>query len=280
MKDNRLAIAFSELRTANKQTLLPFITAGYPDLATTVELLKEFRRRGVRVCELGIPFSDPVADGPVIQASYTEALAKGITTAGIFEAVGEYRRAESAAAKSDGLPPLALVAMVSYSIVFRHGPEKFVAEAAGAGIDGLIIPDLPLEEAAGLAALAEQRGLCNILLVSPMTPPARRLEIARQSRGFLYYISVAGITGERTRMPEETISAVAELRRQVDIPICIGFGVSSPDTVRQVCSVADGAIVGSAIVHRLTDAVKRDLGRSETVAHVADFVGELLAPVR
>lgn len=278
LEQNRLISAFASLRQAGKKTVLPFITAGYPDLDTTIDLLAAFRRQGVRVCELGIPFSDPVADGPVIQASYTEVLGRGLTGAAIFQAVAEYRRREAALA--DGLPPLALVAMVSYSIVFRHGPENYLAEAVKAGIDGLIIPDLPLEEAAALAPQAQERGLCNILLVSPITPPPRRLAIAQASRGFLYYISVAGITGERTRLPEEIIQAVADLRRQVEIPICIGFGISSPETVAQVCSVADGAIVGSAIVHRIADAVKSNLPREELVARVAGFVGELIAPVR
>jgi tryptophan synthase alpha chain len=280
LDQNRLTIAFASLRAADKKTVLPFITAGYPDLDTTIDLLAAFRRQGVRVCELGIPFSDPVADGPVIQASYTEVLGRGLTGSEIFQAVAEYRRREAAACAADGLPSLALMAMVSYSIIFRHGPENYLAQAAAAGIDALIVPDLPLEESAALTPQAQERGLCNILLVSPMTPPPRRLQIAKASRGFLYYISVAGITGERKRLPEETIQAVADLRRQVDIPICIGFGISSPQTVAQVCSVADGAIVGSAIVHRIADAAKAGAGHDELVARVADFVGELLAPLR
>ncbi|HOF19466.1 MAG TPA: tryptophan synthase subunit alpha, partial [Phycisphaerae bacterium] len=244
--------------------------AGYPDLETTTALLNEFERRGVRVCELGIPFSDPIADGPVIQASYTEALSKGLRLADIFEAVRRYRAAGG---------ELALVAMLSYSIVFRRGAEKFLADAAGAGFDGLIVPDLPLEEAGAFEPLAAKAGLANVMLVAPNTPPDRRVEIARHSRGFLYFISVAGITGERTRLPESTLQAVAELRKHTATPVCIGFGVSSPETVAHVCEVADGAIVGSAIVHRITDAVRANAGREKLVAETGEFVSQLLAPL-
>ncbi len=270
LSDNRLVKAFAELKAAGGKTLLPFVTAGYPDLETTTALLNEFERRGVRVCELGIPFSDPIADGPVIQASYTEALSKGLRLADIFEAVRRYRAAGG---------ELALVAMLSYSIVFRRGAEKFLADAAGAGFDGLIVPDLPLEEAGAFEPLAAKAGLANVMLVAPNTPPDRRVEIARHSRGFLYFISVAGITGERTRLPESTLQAVAELRKHTATPVCIGFGVSSPETVAHVCEVADGAIVGSAIVHRITDAVRANAGREKLVAETGEFVSQLLAPL-
>ena len=285
LTNNRIIRAFAELRNSGKKTVLPFITAGYPDLETTAALLGEFQARGVRICELGIPFSDPVADGPIIQASYTEALARGVHSDGIFEMV---RRFRAAALKSE-IPdlqseisnlksPLAIIAMVSYSIVYRHDPKVYLADAAAAGFDGLIIPDLPLEEAGELEPIAAANGLCNIMLIAPTTAPDRRAEIARHSRGFIYYVSVAGITGERTRLPEATIAAVAELRRHTDTPVCVGFGVSSPETVARVCAVADGAIVGSAIVHRITDA--KDAPRAKLVAAVGEFVGQLLAPVK
>ncbi|MFB3893139.1 MAG: tryptophan synthase subunit alpha [Phycisphaerae bacterium] len=297
---NRLTEAFASLKGSVKKTVLPFITAGYPDLATTAGLLDDFARRGVRVCELGIPFSDPIADGPVIQASYTEALAAGVTSEKVFEMVkafrnsdfgfriasdrgqganrgnpkSEIRNPKSAGAKAQ----LAIIAMVSYSIVFKHDPAVYLDETRAAGIDGLIVPDLPLDEAAALEGPAAQRGLCNIMLIAPTTPPARRVEIARRSRGFIYYMSVAGITGERDRLPDATVAAVAELRRHTDTPICVGFGVSNAATVAEVCKVADGAIVGSAIVHRIADAARQGLSRDQIVARVGQFVGELLAP--
>ncbi len=268
LDDNRLVKAFAELRSAGKKAFVPFITAGYPDLAATMALLAEFQRRGVRVCELGIPFSDPVADGPVIQSSYTAALDAGITSDKIVETVRRYRA---------GGGKLALVAMVSYSIVYRHDVGAYLAELSEAGFDGVIIPDLSLEEAAAVESRASQVGLCNIMLVAPTTPPPRRQEIARHSRGFLYYVSVAGITGQRDQLPEAAIQAVAELRKHTDTPICVGFGISRPETVATVCKVADGAIVGSAIVARVaahpgpTDKLVKDTG---------EFVAELIEPIR
>jgi len=267
--DNRIVSAFDALRAAGKKTLVPFLTAGYPDLETTQALLTDFESRGVRVAELGIPFSDPIADGPVIQASYTEALAAGIHSDRIFQMVRAYR---------DGGGTIALVAMVSVSIVYRHGLAKYLDQAAAAGFDGVLIPDLPLNEAGEMEKLAAERGLANIMLIAPTTPPARRMEIARHGTGFLYYVSISGITGERDRLPEATIAAVAELRKTVDQPICVGFGVSNAATVAEVCRAADGAIVGSAIVHRLQQ--NKDLPRAELVAKIGQFVSDLLAGVR
>ncbi len=268
LKDNRLVKVFDGLEAEGKKTLLPFITAGFPNLDITQGLLSDFESRGVKVCELGIPFSDPIADGPVIQASYTDALAGGVTSEKIFYMVRRFR---------DGGGQLALVAMVSYSIVFRHGPEKYVTAAAEAGFDGLIVPDLPLEEAAAMEALASSRGLCNIMLIAPTSPEKRRAEIAKHSRGFIYYISVAGITGERDKLPEASIRAVAKLRKSTDTPVCVGFGISNPQTVATVTKVAEGAIVGSAIVHRIGDA--KDLSQDELVGKIGQFVGELLEPI-
>jgi len=270
LENNRLVRVFSELRADNKKTLLPFITAGYPDLETTGALLADFEARGVKVCELGIPFSDPIADGPVIQASYTEALAGGVTSDGIFDMVRRYR---------DNGGQLVLVAMVSYSIVFRHCPKEYLSAAAEVGFDGLIVPDLSLEEAEEFENLATSHSLANIMLIAPTTSQERRGKIARHSRGFIYYISVAGITGERDKLPDKTIQAVAELCKQTNMPICIGFGVSNANTVRTVCQVADGAIVGSAIVHRIEDAVAAGTPRDKLVSQIGNFVGELLEPI-
>ena len=288
MEDNRIVRAFAARRATGGKALLPFIPAGYPDLDTTAALLEELACRGVPVCELGFPFSDPIADGPTIQAAFTEALAAGVTTRAIFDMVRRFREQAAGAAdvspspnpKSEIRNPksdLALVAMVTYSIIYRHGPEAFLDSAAEAGFDGLIVPDLPLEEAAAIEPAAAARGLANIMLIAPTTPPDRRLEIARHCRGFIYFVSVAGITGERDRLPAGTISAVAELRRHTDTPVCVGFGISNPRTVEEVCRVADGAIVGSAIVHRITD--NRDKGRQAVVRAIGEFVGELLEPI-
>jgi tryptophan synthase alpha chain len=264
---NRLVRALA----AGGKTLVPFITAGYPDAAATVELLLEFQRRGVRVCELGVPYSDPVADGAVIQTSYTRALAAGVNAAGIFGAVAEFRGRGGT---------MAVVLMVSYAIVFRHGPDAYADRCRQAGVDGLIIPDLPIDEAASVEAAAASHGLANVMLIAPTTPPQRRLEIAAHSRGFIYFISVAGTTGERDRLPDTTIAAVADLRTRTRTPVCVGFGIAKPQTVAAVCQVADGAIVGSAIVARINAAVDAGLPREQMVRQVGEFVGELLAPTR
>ncbi len=268
LNDNRLIRAFSKLRSCGQKTLAPFITAGFPDVETTGALLVELESRGVRICELGIPFSDPIADGPVIQNSYTDALEGGMDSDKVFGLVTRYR---------DGGGAMGLVAMVSYSIVFRHGVDEYLSQTSDAGFDGVIIPDLPLEEAGTLEPLAASHGLANIMLIAPTTPPARRIAISRHCRGFAYVVSVAGITGERDELPEQTIRDVAELRNHTDVPICVGFGISKPEMVRAVCEVADGAIVGSAIVHRIADS--KDLPRDQLVNRIGDFVGQLLAPL-
>ncbi len=265
---NRMVRAFAELRSAGKKALLPFITAGYPDLETTVALLADFEARGVRICELGIPFSDPIADGPVIQNSYSEALAAGMTSDKVMAAVRQFRAAGG---------ELALAAMVSYSIVYRHDVRRYLADLAKAGFDAAIIPDLSLEEAATAEPAATAAGLCLVMLIAPTTPPSRRLQIARHSRGFVYYISVAGITGERDRLPQATITAVGELRKEIDTPICVGFGISRPEMVAEVCRVADGAIVGSAILARLA-AIKTS-PREKLAQEAGEFVSQLLAPI-
>jgi len=269
LDSNRLVRTFAELRGAGKKALLPFLTAGYPDLETTAALLDDIESRGVRVCELGFPFSDPIADGPTIQASYTEALGRGIAVAEILDTVKRYR---------DGGGQMALSAMVSYSIVFRRGAEAFLTDLVDTGFDGCIIPDLPLDEAASTEALAASAGLCNIMLIAPTTPPERRIEIAQHCRGFTYFISVTGITGERTSLPPETIDAVTELRKHTDTPVCVGFGISNAETVKTVCDAADGAIVGSAIIHRITDA--KGLPTDQLVARVGQFISELLSPLQ
>jgi len=267
--NNRLITILSEQRSADGGALLPFLTAGYPDVESTGALLEGLEARGVQICELGFPFSDPIADGPTIQASYTRVLDKGITVDNIFDIVRSYRI---------GGGNMALLAMVSYSIVFRRDPEKFCTDARDAGFDGLIIPDLPLEESDLAAQLAASAGLCNVMLISPTTPPDRRIQLAQASRGFVYFMSIAGITGERKQLPASTLDAVAELKNHTDIPVCIGFGISDARMVKEACTAGDGAIVGSAIIHRINDGVESGASRDEIVESVCDFVSELLAP--
>ncbi len=166
-----------------------------------------------------------------------------------------------------------MVAMVSYAIIHRHGIDRFLSDAGTAGLDGLIVPDLPIEESPALVERTKERGLKLIQLVTPTTPRERAIAIARTTTGFVYYVSVAGITGERRSLPSELVDAVASLRKETDLPICIGFGISGPDQVRQLAPVADGLIVGSAIVRRLAEALNRP--RAEVVREIGEFTGEL-----
>jgi tryptophan synthase alpha chain len=261
----RIDDLFSQLRREKRKALMPFVTAGDPDLDFTAAVLKEVVGRGAHLCEVGIPYSDPIADGPVIQASYTRALAHKTKLADILDKLGGLTGKLSAP----------LVTMVSYAIVYRHGPEEYVGEVAERGIAGLIVPDLPVEESAELAAICGKHKVSLIQLVTPTTPRERAVRIAETSTGFLYYVSVAGITGERTQLPAELVDNVGWLRTQTDLPICIGFGISKPEHVKLLAPVADGLIVGSAIVRRMEAAATRK--REEVLREVGDYVAELLA---
>ena len=266
---NRIDALFTRLRSEGRRALMPFLTAGDPDLPTTAALITELVTRGAHLVELGIPYSDPIADGPVIAASYTRALKGGVKLAHIFQTIRTLR-AETVAAPLAAAP---MVTMASYAIVHRRGADRYLREAAVAGIDGLIVPDLPVEESEGLVRLATALDLRLIQLVTPTTPRDRAVQIARSTTGFLYYVSVAGITGERASLPPELAENVAWLRTRTDLPICIGFGISSPEHVGALAPVADGLIVGSALVRRLAGAGDRP--RSELVQEIGRFVGEL-----
>lgn len=259
---------FANLRREGRKALMPFITAGDPDLEFTADVIRELDRRGCSMCEVGIPYSDPIADGPVIQASYTRALAKHVSLKAIFEMLG----------RVSGEISMPLVTMVSYAIVYRHGLEQYVADAKAAGVAGAIVPDLLVEEADALAAVCRGSEFDLIQLVTPTTPRARAKRIAESSTGFLYYVSVTGITGERTELPASLVENVKWLRAESDRPICIGFGISQPEHVRLLAPVADGLIVGSAIVRRIAAAQNRP--RAEVLADVGAYVGELLGAVK
>jgi tryptophan synthase alpha chain len=266
---NRIDALFARLKRDGRPALMPFLTAGDPDLATTAALVSEMIKRGADMIEIGIPYSDPIADGPVIAASYTRALRGGVKLSHIFETFRTLR-AEDTEGPS-GVTPL--VAMISYAIIHRQGADRFLREAVTAGFDGLIVPDLPVEESDSLCRLATAMDLRLIQLVTPTTPRARALAIARSTTGFLYYVSVAGITGERRSLPPELAENVAWLRSQTDLPICIGFGIGTPDQIRELAPVADGLIVGSALVRRLADASSRR--RDDIVREIGQFVAEL-----
>jgi tryptophan synthase alpha chain len=267
---NRIDAVFRTLAAAGRKAFMPFIAAGDPTLDVTAAVLRTIQDRGVAdLVELGVPFSDPVADGPVIQDSYQRALAAGVTPWAILDMVAKERAA--------GLTiPICL--MVSYSLVYRPGLEEFAGRAVAAGIDGLIVPDLPVDESEPLAAALAARGIAQILLIAPTTPPERRAKIVTHASGFIYCMSVTGITGERTALPADLADYVRGVKREAKVPVCVGFGISRPEHVAALSGVADGVIVGSAITRRMAEHAKES--PEKIAAAVADLCAELAAPLR
>jgi tryptophan synthase alpha chain len=267
---NPIDALFGRLRARGRKAFIPFLTAGDPDPAGTVRLARTCARSGADLLEIGFPYSDPIADGPVIQASYTRALDRGLRLDDAFTCAAEVARSPEFAG---GAVPL--VAMVSYSLIHRRSPEAFLDRAAAAGFSGATVPDLPVEESAALARLAAGRDFKLIQLVTPTTPQDRARDIARASTGFVYCVSVTGITGERDRLPDELLDQLAWLRRQTELPLCVGFGISRPEHVTMLRAVADGIIVGSALVRLVEQAGKRSL--DEISASLASLVQSLAA---
>ncbi len=239
---------------------MPFFTAGDPDIDTTAQLIRAAEGAGASLCEVGVPYSDPIADGPVIQASYQRALDRGFRLQQVFRMGSELA----------GEVKLPLVTMVSYAIIYRVGLGEYVRRAKAAGYAGAIVPDLLVEEADEMAAVCRAADFSLVQLVTPTTPRDRQVRIAESSSGFLYYVSVTGITGERNELPADLVDNVAWLRGRTDLPICIGFGIAGPDTAAKLAPVADGLIVGSAIVRRVAQSGKA--GATETVG---EFIAEL-----
>ncbi|MEC9092703.1 MAG: tryptophan synthase subunit alpha [Planctomycetota bacterium] len=253
---------FQQLKADQKKAFMPFITAGDPSLAVTSELIKAFDAQGCHICEVGIPYSDPIADGPVIQASYTRALGNKITVDSILSMLG----------KTSPEVNLPLVTMVSYAIIFRRGVEQYIDRAMQSGVSGVIVPDLPVEEAEGLSQVCRSRDFSLIQLVTPTTSRERAKRILETSTGFVYYVSVAGITGERTALPPDIIANVSWLREQGDVPVCIGFGISEPEHVKALAPHSDGLIVGSSIVRRIATSENDQ----QVVVDVKKYVDEML----
>lgn len=265
---NPIDALFQRLRGQGRKAFMPFATAGDPDLAFTRELIPAAAESGADLLEIGFPFSDPIADGPVIQASYTRALDKNLKLDDIFNAISDVTKRPGWATP--------LVAMASYSLMYRRGPGRFIEAAQAAGLSGAVVPDLPVEEADELAKLAADRDFKLILLVTPTTSPARAERVVKACSGFVYVVSVVGITGERDRLPVELSQQIARLRTMTDLPLCVGFGVSKPEHVRGLKDLADGVIVGSALVKKL-EAASDPTGREKALADVKSLVRELSA---
>jgi len=263
---SRLEGTFARLRARGERALLPYFTAGDPSLADTRRLVIEAARRGADVIELGVPFSDPLADGPVIQRAGARALAAGTTVARVLETVSALR------AEID----VPLVLLTYYNPVLAFGLKAFARTAVDAGVDGAIVADMPPEESGPLATEADAVGLDLVYMLAPTSTPPRVRLIAKKSRGFVYVVSLTGVTGERQELPDDLATQIGVLRRATTMPVCVGFGISTPAQVATVGRIADGAAVGSAIV-RLVEA---RAGSSTLVEDVGKFIAELKAPLR
>ncbi len=259
---NRLDATFKKLKSAKKKAFIAFITAGFPDLATTEKLILELASSGVDIIELGIPFSDPVADGAMIQEASQWALERNkINLVDVLKLVKKIR------AKTE----IPVCFMSYYNPIFVFGEERFLRQAYACGVDGMIIPDLPPEEGARFSNISGKFGLDTVFFIAPTTNLKRMKFIARISRGFIYYVSLTGVTGARKRLPADLSSQVKQVKRITSKPVCVGFGVSSRAQVKLVASISDGVIVGSAIVQK----IKENIGRKDLVARVGRFVREL-----
>lgn len=236
---------FEQLGRDGKLALMPFLMAGDPDLATTAEILLGLQRAGADMVELGMPYSDPLADGPVIQAAASRALASGTTPGSVLEMLKSLK----------GQLTIPVILFTYSNPLLNVGMEAFCQQAAAAGAAGLVVPDLPLEEAERLSPIATAHGLDLVLLVAPTTPADRMVRIAERSCGFTYLVSVTGVTGERVAMESRVEGLVQRLKQVSPVPVAVGFGISGADQVRQVRGWgADGAIVGSALVKRIAAA--------------------------
>lgn len=263
---NRIVAKFAQLKSAGKKGLVTYIGAGDPDLTATRELTLAFDRAGVDVVELGVPFSDPLADGLVNQLAAQRGLESGATPPRVLETVAAIRRESQ----------VPIVLYIYFNLIHRVGLEKFIAAAAQAGVDGLLVLDLPPEESDNYEALMQKAGLCHIYLVAPTTPEDRMELIVKRGSGFIYYISREGVTGMQSQVASNLASQVAKLRAHTDLPIAIGFGISNPDQAKLVAKEGDACVVGSAIVNQIAAH-----GRSaELVAEVGGFVQSLAEAVK
>jgi len=258
---SRIEDAFARLKAEGCGGLVMFVTAGHPSLEATVEIVPAMAEAGADVVELGVPFSDPLADGPVIQAASQLALDRGTTTAKVLECVQRIRQ------RTD----VPLVLMGSYNPVLQYGLEAFARDARQAGVDGVIVSDLPPSEGEQWLAAARLRGLDTVFLVAPTSTPERIEAACRCSTGFVYIVSRTGVTGAQDDLPQDLVDTVARVRRQTDKPLAVGFGIKAKQHVARVNQIADAAVVGSALVQRIAEH-----GREEGLVQVVrEMVQEL-----
>ncbi len=259
---SRIKNTFSRLKKKNETALIPYIMAGDPDLATTKTLILEMEKAGCDIIEIGAPFSDPLADGPTIQKAAIRSLKNHTSVADVLGLVAEVR-------KESKIP---LILMTYYNLIFKYGEEKFVNDAVAAGLDGVILPDLPPEEAGTFIPLAKKAGLDTIFLLAPTSTEDRIKVVCKVSQGFVYYVSLTGVTGARTDVQHSVKDSLEKIKAVTDKPVSVGFGISTPDQAAQMAAWgADGVIVGSALVK----VIEEHGGSPELVSRAAAFVKAL-----
>jgi tryptophan synthase alpha chain len=263
---NRIVERFALLRHQGEKGFIVYIGAGDPDLEATRGFALAFDKLGVDVLELGVPFSDPLADGPVNQLAAQRGLESGTTPLRVLETVAAIR-------KHSQIP---IVLYIYFNLVHRYGIERFIHDAARAGVDGLLVLDLPPEESEDYEGLMRRAGLCNIYLVSPTTPEDRIELIVRRAAGFIYYVSREGVTGMQTKVADTITQMTARIRAHTDLPIAVGFGISTPEQARTVAGSAEAVVVGSAIVHRIAENGRRP----DLIQRVSEFTGSLVQAVK
>jgi tryptophan synthase alpha chain len=272
VSDGRIEARFAELRRAGRAGLVTFLTAGDPDLATSQALIDGLPAAGADVIEIGMPFTDPMADGPSIQAAGLRALKAGMTLKGVLDLVRGFRQ------RDDTTP---LILMGYYNPVYVYGVDRFLADAKSAGVDGLIIVDLPPEEDAELCIPALAAGLNFIRLATPTTDDRRLPAVLANTSGFVYYVSITGITGAATPDPSRVGTAVARIKRHTDLPVAVGFGVKNAATAEAIARQADGVVVGTALVDALKGSLDAEnRATAQTVSAVSDLVADIAGGVR
>jgi tryptophan synthase alpha chain len=267
---SRIAKRFAELKKQNRAAFVPFVTAGDPDSETSFAILEKLPEAGADVIEIGIPFSDPMADGPINQASYLRALARGMTLAKLVSLVKKFR-------KADEKTPVVL--MGAYNPIHAYGTARFAKDAGEAGVDGLLIVDLPPEEDDVLRLPAREHGIDMIRFLTPTTNDLRLKTVLEGARGYLYYASIAGITGTKSYSEHDVRAAVARIARASDLPCIVGFGIKTPEQAAEIARIADGAVVGSSIVSKIEESVSKGLPRASLITETVGFCNLLAKSV-
>ena len=266
LKNNRIQNCFNKLREKGKKAFIPYIAAGVPTIEDTYSLILQLEKSGSDIIELGYPFSDPMADGPVNQAAADHALNQGLTRSNYFELIRKIRKVSE----------IPLVVFTYLNPVFAYGYQKFIEEAKEAGADGVLIVDLPIEESEEYIQQCQKLDLANIFLASPTTTPDRLQNMVKHASGFLYYISRTGVTGERNDFQFGFEEKLKEIKSGSDLPVAVGFGISTPEHVQKVCQMADGAIVGSALVKRTME----NKPYKEIETEITEFIQTMSQPTK